>query len=104
MLCRRGEFARDSDLWQYRNSKLYTVMAAREMAKRLKVGGWVGPVAVQCQPRGSTAGQHHGCQGNGHRLELFALKWSWQGALAALPSYAADTSAPASGNFTEPSH
>ena len=32
----RGEFARDSDVWQYSNSKLMSIMAAREMARRLK--------------------------------------------------------------------
>ncbi|KAI3431715.1 hypothetical protein D9Q98_004759 [Chlorella vulgaris] len=32
-----GQFARDSDLWQYADSKLMCMMAAREMAKRLKV-------------------------------------------------------------------
>ncbi|KAL4420287.1 hypothetical protein ABPG77_005627 [Micractinium sp. CCAP 211/92] len=34
-----GEFARDSDIWQYSNSKLCSVMVAREMARRLKGTG-----------------------------------------------------------------
>ncbi|KAI7836889.1 hypothetical protein COHA_009221 [Chlorella ohadii] len=34
-----GEFARDSDLWQYANSKLMSLMAACEMACRLKGTG-----------------------------------------------------------------
>ncbi|KAL4439975.1 hypothetical protein ABPG75_002976 [Micractinium tetrahymenae] len=34
-----GEFARDSDVWQYSNAKLCSVMAAREMARRLKGTG-----------------------------------------------------------------
>ncbi|PRW33149.1 WW domain-containing oxidoreductase isoform X1 [Chlorella sorokiniana] len=34
-----GDFARDSDLWQYANSKLMAVMAAREMARHLKGSG-----------------------------------------------------------------
>jgi hypothetical protein len=42
---RRGELARDSDLLQYGNSKLYCVMAAREMARRLAVS----PAACRCQ-------------------------------------------------------
>ncbi|EFN52744.1 hypothetical protein CHLNCDRAFT_138321 [Chlorella variabilis] len=41
-----GEWARDSDLWQYSNSKLYCLMSAREMAKRLK-GSGVDVLATQ---------------------------------------------------------
>lgn len=38
-----GEFARDSDIWQYSNSKLCSVMVAREMARRLKASGCTPP-------------------------------------------------------------
>lgn len=32
----RGAFARDSDVWQYGTSKLFNIMAAREMGRRLQ--------------------------------------------------------------------
>lgn len=44
----RGEFARDSDLWQYSNSKLMSIMAAREMARRLKESAGCRVPSAEC--------------------------------------------------------